>query len=120
MRQALAASLTRVPSPYPSYRRVCPPPQRGEGAERRVCSLVGPAQPESPILLPLDTLTTSAILFSVSIGVLAIFGVLTIINFAHGAWLTVGAYCAVLTAKRGPNPWASLPLAFVVGAALAW
>ncbi|RUP16331.1 MAG: branched-chain amino acid ABC transporter permease, partial [Methylobacterium sp.] len=42
------------------------------------------------MLLTLDILTTAAILFIVSIGLLAIFGVLKIINFAHGAWLTVG------------------------------
>ena len=70
------------------------------------------------MLLTLDILTTAAILFVVSIGLLAIFGVLKIINFAHGAWLTVGAYCAVVTARLGLNPWAALPLAFVVGAAL--
>ena len=70
------------------------------------------------MLLALDILTTAAILFVVSIGLLAIFGVLKIINFAHGAWLTVGAYCAVATAKLGLNPWAALPLAFMVGAAL--
>ncbi len=70
------------------------------------------------MLLTLDILTTAAILFIVAIGLLAIFGVLKIINFAHGAWLTVGAYCAVVTARLGLNPWLALPLAFVAGAAL--
>ncbi len=68
--------------------------------------------------LALDILTTAGILFVVSSGLLAIFGVLKIINFAHGAWLTVGAYCAVLAAGLGWNPWAALPLAFAVGALL--
>lgn len=70
------------------------------------------------MLLLLDILTTAAILFVVAIGLLAVFGVLKIINFAHGAWLTIGAYCAVVTAKLGLAPWAALPIAFVVGAAL--
>ncbi|RXF75169.1 branched-chain amino acid ABC transporter permease [Hansschlegelia zhihuaiae] len=70
------------------------------------------------MLLILDVLTTAAILFVTSIGLLAIFGVLKIINFAHGAWITIGAYCAVVAAKLGLNPWAAAPLAFVVGAAL--
>jgi urea transport system permease protein len=70
------------------------------------------------MLLILDVLTTAAILFVVSIGLLAIFGVLKIINFAHGAWITIGAYCAVVAAKLGLNPWAALPLAFVTGAVL--
>jgi urea transport system permease protein len=70
------------------------------------------------MLLLLDALTTAAILFIVAIGLLAIFGVLQIINFAHGAWLTIGAYCAVIATRLGLNPWAALPLAFVVGALL--
>ncbi|WP_407521322.1 branched-chain amino acid ABC transporter permease [Methylobacterium oryzisoli] len=70
------------------------------------------------MLLILDILTTAAILFVVAIGLLAVFGVLKIINFAHGAWLTIGAYCAVVTIKLGLNPWAALPLAFAVGASL--
>jgi len=70
------------------------------------------------VLLLLDVVTTSAILFVVAVGLLAIFGVLKIINFAHGAWLTVGAYCAVVAARLGLNPWAALPLAFATGAIL--
>jgi branched-chain amino acid transport system permease protein len=68
--------------------------------------------------LLLDIVTTAAVLFVVASGLLAIFGVLKIINFAHGAWLTVGAYCSVLIAQWGLNPWLSLPFAFFVGAAL--
>ena len=68
------------------------------------------------MLLLLDILTTAAILFVVSVGLLAIFGVLKIINFAHGAWLTIGAYCAVVAVKLGLNPWAGLPIAFIAGA----
>ncbi|WP_290897899.1 branched-chain amino acid ABC transporter permease [Hoeflea sp.] len=66
----------------------------------------------------MDIATTAAILFIVSAGLLAIFGVLKIINFAHGAWLTVGAYCAVVTNGLGLSTWLALPLAFVVGAVL--
>ncbi|SNS01945.1 branched-chain amino acid ABC transporter permease [Antarctobacter heliothermus] len=68
--------------------------------------------------LILDMLTSAAILFIVATGLLTIFGVLKIINFAHGAWLTVGAYCAVATAHMGLNPWLALPLAFAAGAVL--
>jgi urea transport system permease protein len=68
--------------------------------------------------LLLDVISTAAILFIVAAGLLAIFGVLKIINFAHGAWLTVGAYCAVVANDAGLNPWLALPLAFVVGAVL--
>jgi urea transport system permease protein len=68
--------------------------------------------------LILDILSTAAVLFIVAAGLLAIFGVLKIVNFAHGAWLTIGAYCAVVIAGWKLNPWLSLPFGFVVGAAL--
>ena len=58
------------------------------------------------------------VLFVVSAGLLAIFGVLKIINFAHGAWLTVGGYCAVAVVQAGYSPWLSLPVAFAVVAIL--
>lgn len=68
--------------------------------------------------LVLDMVSTAAILFVVATGLLAIFGVLKIINFAHGAWLTIGGYCAVVTVGLGLNPWLAFPLAFLVGALL--
>jgi urea transport system permease protein len=64
----------------------------------------------------LDIVTTAALLFVVATGLLVIFGVLKIINFAHGAFLTIGAYGALLTTALGLNPWLSFPLAFVTGA----
>ncbi|WP_102222636.1 branched-chain amino acid ABC transporter permease [Acidimangrovimonas sediminis] len=68
--------------------------------------------------LILDILTTAAILFVIATGLLTIFGVLKIINFAHGAWLTIGAYCAVAVGQLGWSPWLAFPVAFVVGAVL--
>ncbi|WP_168879445.1 branched-chain amino acid ABC transporter permease [Rhizobium sp. P28RR-XV] len=65
-----------------------------------------------------DIVSTAAILFIVAAGLLAIFGVLKIINFAHGAWLTIGAYCAVVVSGFGLNPWLAIPFAFLVGAVL--
>jgi len=43
-------------------------------------------------ILVLDILTTSAILFVVAAGLMVILGVMKLINFAHGAFLTVGGY----------------------------
>ncbi|MBF6570750.1 MAG: branched-chain amino acid ABC transporter permease [Candidatus Binataceae bacterium] len=63
----------------------------------------------------LDIVTTAAILFSVATGLLLVFGVMKIINFAHGGFLTVGAYSALVVTKLGLNPWWSLLFAFVVG-----
>lgn len=63
----------------------------------------------------LDIITTAAILFIVSAGLLIVFGVMKIINFAHGGFLTVGGYSALLVTKLGLNPWWSLAFAPVIG-----
>ena len=54
--------------------------------------------------LLLDVLTTAAILYIVSAGLLLIFGVMKIVNFAHGAFLTVGAYASLVSARLGLTP----------------
>lgn len=63
----------------------------------------------------LDIVTTAAILFGVASGLLIVFGVMKIINFAHGGFLTVGGYSALAVTKLGLNPWLSLAFAFVIG-----
>ena len=68
--------------------------------------------------LVLDITTTAAILYVVALGLLLIFGVMKIINFAHGAFLTVGGYSAVVTTGLGLDPWLSLPLAAAAGVLL--
>ncbi|WP_207101147.1 branched-chain amino acid ABC transporter permease [Paracoccus shandongensis] len=68
--------------------------------------------------LLLDIATTAALLFIVAAGLFVIFGVLKIINFAHAAWLTIGAYTTVLATGMGLDPWLSLPLALLVGGLL--
>lgn len=68
-------------------------------------------------ILLLDILTTAAILFAVASGLMIILGVMKLINFAHGAFLTVGGYAAYLTTLAGLNPWFGGPLAFLFGAA---
>jgi branched-chain amino acid transport system permease protein len=56
-----------------------------------------------------------------AVGLAMIFGVLKIVNFAHGEFYMVGAYTYVLVAlKLGISPWIALPLAAVAGAALGW
>jgi branched-subunit amino acid ABC-type transport system permease component len=69
------------------------------------------------VTLVLDIVTTAAILFAVSAGLLVVFGVMKIINFAHGAFITLGAYAGLLVTQAGLSPWLGLPLAFIVGAA---
>jgi branched-chain amino acid transport system permease protein len=66
--------------------------------------------------LLLDMLTTAAILYGVAAGLLLVFGVMKIINFAHGAFLTIGGYAALMVTELGLNPWWSLACAFAIGA----
>lgn len=68
--------------------------------------------------LLLDMITTSAILFLTSAGLLVVFGVMKIINFAHAAFITVGGYAAFVAYEIG-LPLLLAPLfAFSVGAVL--
>ena len=56
-----------------------------------------------------------------AIGLSLIFGILRIVNFAHGEFYMVGAYTYTLIALAfGLSPWLTLPMAFVAGMALGW
>jgi branched-chain amino acid transport system permease protein len=51
-----------------------------------------------------------------AIGLSLIFGVLKVVNFAHGEFYMVGAYAYTLTALMlGLSPWLALPFAFLIG-----
>ena len=65
--------------------------------------------------LILDILTTSSMLFIVAAGLMIILGVMKLINFAHGAFLTVGGYAAHVVTDAGFSPWLTAPAAAVVG-----
>src|SRR3954465_7746045 len=55
-----------------------------------------------------------------AVGLAMIFGVLKIVNFAHGEFFMIGAYTYVMVAlKLGAPPWLALPGAALAGAALA-
>ncbi|GAB6852305.1 branched-chain amino acid ABC transporter permease [Paraburkholderia kururiensis] len=69
------------------------------------------------MVLVLDILTTAAVLFIVTAGLMVIFGVMKIVNFAHGALLTMGAYASFVVTQLKLNPWLGVPLALVVGVA---
>ena len=81
--------------------------------------------PDSSIIVPslLNGLTTGALYALVALGLTLIYGVLHIINFAHGALLMVGLYAVYfLNAQFGIDPSVALlivpPGRFVVGYAL--
>ena len=66
-------------------------------------------------VLFLDIVTTAAILFAVATGLMIILGVMKLINFAHGAFLTIGGYSAFVVTQLGWNPWLAIPFAALVG-----
>ena len=65
--------------------------------------------------LVLDIITTAAILFAVASGLLIILGVLKIVNFAHGGFLTIGGYSGLVVTQLGWNAWLAYPVAGVAG-----
>ena len=67
------------------------------------------------MVLLLDWLTTAAMLFIVTAGLMMIFGVMKIVNFAHGALLTLGGYASFVVTQLRLDPWLSWPLALLVG-----
>jgi len=69
------------------------------------------------MVLLLDLLTTAAMLFIVTAGLMMIFGVMKIVNFAHGALLTLGGYASYVVTQLRLDPWLSWPLSLAVGVA---
>jgi branched-subunit amino acid ABC-type transport system permease component len=65
----------------------------------------------------LDVITTAGVLYIVALGLLIVYGVLKIINLAHGAFLALGSYAAVIATWLGWNPWSALVIALAVGVA---
>ena len=66
----------------------------------------------------LNGLQYGLLLFLISSGLTLVFGVLGVINLAHGSLFMVGAYVTFLVAQAGAGLWLSLPLAILGGAAL--
>ena len=67
------------------------------------------------IALALDVISSAAILFIISSGLLIIFGVMKILNFAHAGLLSVGGYTALTVTQLGWSPWLAAPFALVAG-----
>jgi branched-chain amino acid transport system permease protein len=56
-----------------------------------------------------------------AIGLTLIFGILKIVNFAHGEFYMVGAYAYILiSAALGLSVWISLPAAVAIGIVIGW
>ena len=70
------------------------------------------------IALVLDIVSSASILFIISSGLLIIFGVMKILNFAHAGIVAVGGYVALTVTQLGWSPWLAAPAALIVGFAL--
>lgn len=71
--------------------------------------------------LTLNGLITGVFYALMAVGLALIFGVLKVVNFAHGEFYMVGAYAYVLLATAlGLPVWIALPLAVAVGAVVGW
>ena len=69
--------------------------------------------------LTVNGLIIGAFYALMAVGLALIFGILKVVNFAHGEFYMVGAYAYTLTILLlGISPWVALPLAFLVGGLL--
>jgi branched-chain amino acid transport system permease protein len=70
----------------------------------------------------LNAAALSALLFLVSVGLSLVFGILRVVNFAHGMFYMLGAYIGFSIASRSGSFWLALalapPLVGLIGAAL--
>jgi branched-chain amino acid transport system permease protein len=64
----------------------------------------------------LNGLQYGLLLFLIASGLTLIFGVMGIINLAHGSMLMVGAYVAFLVTRAWGSVWLALPVAVLAGA----
>ena len=60
------------------------------------------------------------LLFLIASGLTLIFGVMGIINLAHGSLFMIGAYVAFLVARHWGSVWLALPVAIAVGLFWGW
>src|SRR5438045_844277 len=58
------------------------------------------------------------LLFLIASGLTLIFGIMAIINLAHGSLFMIGAYVAFLVARQWGSVWLALPVAVAAGIAL--
>jgi branched-subunit amino acid ABC-type transport system permease component len=60
------------------------------------------------VLVSLNVLNSIATLLLLSLGIGVIYGMMKVINFAHGEFLMLGAYATVIAANAGVNIWIAM------------
>src|SRR5215813_13967988 len=69
------------------------------------------------VALVLNAATLICILMLVGLGLAIIFGLMNVINMAHGEFVTLGAFTLSFVQSVGGNYWLALGLAPLIGAA---
>lgn len=72
------------------------------------------------IPLVLNMLTLICILMIVAMGLAIVFGLMEVINLAHGEFVTIGAFTLALTQASGYDYWLALMIAPIIGAAIGF
>jgi branched-chain amino acid transport system permease protein/urea transport system permease protein len=67
------------------------------------------------VSLVLNSLTLASILMIVALGLAIIFGLMNVINLAHGEFITIGAYTLAVVQLLGGSFWLALCLAPLIG-----
>jgi branched-chain amino acid transport system permease protein len=71
--------------------------------------------------LTINGIVTGLFYALMAIGLTLIFGILRVVNFAHGEFYMIGAYgYAMIAAALGISPWLALPFAFLIGAIVGY
>ncbi len=60
------------------------------------------------IIVALDVIDGTASLFLLCLGLAIVFGMMKIINLAHGKFIMLGAYATVISADAGVNIWIAM------------
>ena len=125
---ARRAEPRRRPADRARRGRARPGPRRARGRRARSCSPTRNACAASSasaggrvstfVLLTVTGLGLGAMYFLIASGLSLIYGLMGVLNFAHGAFLTVGAYAAWWFAESADDAIGSIWLRFLVGALL--
>jgi branched-chain amino acid transport system permease protein/urea transport system permease protein len=70
---------------------------------------------EDLIPVILNMMTLASILMMVGLGLAIIYGLMDLINFAHGEFVTIGAYTLIVVNSLGGSYWLALLLSPIVG-----
>ena len=68
---------------------------------------------DQALTIAVSVLTSVATLLLISIGLAVIFGLMRVINLAHGEFLMLGAYAVLVATRNGISVWIAIPLAGV-------